>query len=172
MTTTPDPTPATPSGNDASGHDFSGTDPWAALDAPPAPNASGWVRQQLEDIHAAGTTDAASVEGRRVVVLTMLGKSSGQVREVPLMRVEHDGVYAAVASKGGAPEHPQWFHNLTAHPHLLLQDGSTVTRRVARLATDAEHAEWWPRCVEAFPPYADYQTKTDRQIPVFLLEEA
>jgi len=92
------------------------------------------------------------------------------VRKVPLMRVEHDGVYAAVASKGGAPEHPQWYFNLRAHPDLDLQDDRTVTAVRAREITGAEREQWWPRCVEAFPPYAEYQTKTDRLIPVFLLE--
>jgi deazaflavin-dependent oxidoreductase (nitroreductase family) len=105
-----------------------------------------------------------------VVLLTMLGASSGKLRKVPLMRVEHDGVYAAVASKGGAPDNPQWYANLLAHPDLDLQDGTEVRPVRAREISGAEREEWWPRCVEAFPPYAEYQAKTDRSIPVFLLE--
>ncbi|WP_409483082.1 nitroreductase family deazaflavin-dependent oxidoreductase [Arsenicicoccus dermatophilus] len=145
-------------------------DVWAALHQPAAPNPTAWVRRQLADIEAAGTTAAAEVQGRAVVVLTVLGRSSGTVRRVPLMRVEHDDVYVAVASQGGAPEHPAWYHNLLAHPQLLLQDGSETTRRVARLATDAEREQWWPRCVAAFPPYAEYAEKAGRTIPLFLLE--
>ena len=110
--------------------------------------------------------------GRRVVVLTMRGAKSGRLRKVPLMRVEHDGTYAAVASKGGAPDHPQWYFNLRAHPEITLQDGTTTTDVVAREISGAERDEWWPRCVAAYPPYADYQTKTDRLIPVLLLEPA
>lgn len=147
-------------------------DVWTRLAGPAEPNASGWVRDQIEAVEAAGTTDAASVQGMRVVVMTTLGRTSGKVRKVPVMRVEHDDVYAAVASKGGAPEHPVWYHNLLAHPELLLQDGTETTRRVARLATQAEREQWWPRCVEAFPPYAEYAEKTDRTIPLFLLERA
>ncbi|WP_338155658.1 nitroreductase family deazaflavin-dependent oxidoreductase [Arsenicicoccus piscis] len=150
--------------------DTQGTDPWAGLDSPAAPNASSWVAQQLEAIDRAGTTDAAEIKGRPVEVLTMRGARSGRVLRVPLMRVEHDGVYAAVASKGGAPDNPQWYHNVVADPHLLLQDGTTTSKVIAREIHGAERDEWWPRCVAAFPDYADYQKNTDRLIPVFLLE--
>lgn len=135
------------------------------------PEKQGWVADQLSAIDAAGTTDAASVQGRPVVVVTMRGARSGQLRRVPLMRVEHDGSYLAVASKGGAPEHPQWFHNITAHSDVLVQDGTTQHALRARLLEDGPEREaWWERAVAAFPSYADYQDKTDRQIPVFVLE--
>ena len=136
------------------------------------PSPSGWVREQVEAIEAAGDTRAVSIMNRPVVMLTMRGRKSGAVRKVPLMRVEHDGVYAAVASKGGAPEHPQWYANLRAHPRITLQDGTRSWSAVAREITGSERETWWARCVAAYPPYADYQTKTDRLIPVFLLEPA
>ncbi|WP_153505600.1 nitroreductase family deazaflavin-dependent oxidoreductase [Cumulibacter manganitolerans] len=135
------------------------------------PSPTGWVRDQVEKIEAAGTTDAADIQGMSVVLLTMIGRKSGDTLKVPLMRVEHDGVWAAVASKGGAPQHPQWYYNLTAHPDITLQDGTETYDVRARLIDGDERAEWWERCVAAFPPYAEYQTKTDRQIPVFLLEK-
>jgi deazaflavin-dependent oxidoreductase (nitroreductase family) len=136
------------------------------------PSPTGWVREQVDAIEAAGDTRAVSVMDRPVVLLTMRGARSGRTKKVPLMRVEHQGVYAAVASKGGAPEHPQWFHNLLAHPDVTLQDGTRSWRARARLLDDAERAEWWPRCVAAYPPYAEYQERADRQIPVFVLEPA
>lgn len=135
-----------------------------------APSPSEWVRQQVDEIDRTGTTSSVHIQNRPVVLLTMRGKASGKVRKVPLMRVEHDGVYAAVASKGGAPDHPLWYGNLLAEPDLDLQDGTEVTARRAREISGAEREEWWARCVEAFPPYAEYQTKTDRLIPVLLLE--
>jgi deazaflavin-dependent oxidoreductase (nitroreductase family) len=128
-----------------------------------------WVRTQVDKIEAAGTTRAVGIQGMDVVMLTMLGVS-GKVRKVPLMRVEHDGVYAAVASKGGAPEHPKWYANVRKNPVLDLQDDDRTWSVRARELEGAERDEWWPRCVEAFPPYADYQIKTDRLIPVFVLE--
>lgn len=136
------------------------------------PSPTSWVRKQVEAIEAAGTTEAAEIMGRRVMMLTMRGAKSGRLRKVPLMRVEHDGTYAAVASKGGAPKHPQWYHNLRAIPEITLQDGATTTEVVAREIAGAEREEWWQRCVAAYPPYAEYQTKTDRLIPVLLLEPA
>ncbi|WP_420114655.1 nitroreductase family deazaflavin-dependent oxidoreductase [Pseudactinotalea sp.] len=134
------------------------------------PPATAWVRDQLETIEATGDTTGVLVQGRPVVVVEILGAKSGLWRKVPLMRVEHDGVYVAVASKGGAPEHPAWFHNITANPEVTVQDGTETHEAHARLITGAERAQWWPRCVEAYPPYADYQAKTEREIPVFLLE--
>lgn len=133
------------------------------------PSPSDWVRNHVESIEAAGTTDVADIQGMPVVLLTMLGRS-GKVRKVPLMRVEHDGVYAAVASQGGAPEHPKWYGNVKANPELDLMDGTVTTTRRARELSGAEREEWWQRCVAAYPPYAEYQTKTDRQIPVLVLE--
>ncbi|WP_029138482.1 nitroreductase family deazaflavin-dependent oxidoreductase [Nakamurella lactea] len=134
------------------------------------PNATPWVRKQLEKIDATGTTRSVDVLGSPVMVLTMIGAKSGKPRRVPLMRVEHDGVYAAVASKGGAPEDPVWVRNIVANPDLTVQDGTEHHELRARLATPEERELWWPRCVAAYPSYAEYQTKTDRQIPVFLLE--
>lgn len=100
----------------------------------------------------------------------MTGAKSGKKRYVPLMRVENDGRYAIVASKGGAPEHPSWYFNLRAHPEVTLQDGESVVTLRARELEGAEREQWWQRAVEAYPPYAEYQTKTTRQIPVFVLE--
>ncbi|MCE1180223.1 MAG: nitroreductase family deazaflavin-dependent oxidoreductase [Micrococcales bacterium] len=137
------------------------------------PSTSSWVRDHVDAIEAAGTTDVADIKGLPVMLLTMTGVKTGATRKVPLMRVEHDGVYCAVASKGGAPEDPQWAANLRANPDLTVQDGTTVHEVRARLATDQERADWWPRCVAAFPDYADYQVRTDavgRTIPLFLLE--
>jgi F420H(2)-dependent quinone reductase len=103
-------------------------------------------------------------------LLTMRGAKTGKVRKVPLMRVEHDGRYAAVASQGGAPKHPVWYHNLVANPRIELQDGTAHGTFVARETTGDEKAIWWERAVAAYPDYADYQKKTDRQIPLFVLE--
>ncbi|MEO6791596.1 MAG: nitroreductase family deazaflavin-dependent oxidoreductase [Ornithinibacter sp.] len=134
------------------------------------PSPTGWVREQVEKIEEAGDTRAVSVMDRPVVMLTMRGAKTGGVRKVPLMRVEHEGVYAAVASKGGAPEHPQWFANLQADPSITLMDGTRSWPAVAREITGEEREQWWDRCVAAYPPYADYQVKTDRLIPVLVLE--
>jgi deazaflavin-dependent oxidoreductase (nitroreductase family) len=134
-----------------------------------APSTTPWVRDQVERIEAEGTTRAVAIQNRRVVLLTMLGVS-GKVRKVPLMRVEHEGVYAAVASRGGAPEHPKWYANIRKNPVLDLQDDDRTWTVRARELSGAEREQWWERCVAAFPPYADYQTKTDRLIPVFVLE--
>lgn len=135
-----------------------------------APSTTEWVRKQVDAIEETGTTTSVHIQDRPVVLLTMRGKASGKVRKVPLMRVEHEGVYAAVASKGGAPDHPQWYFNLLAHPDLDLQDGTRTRPVRAREISGAEREAWWRRCVEAFPPYVEYQTRTDRLIPVFLLE--
>ncbi|MEO5610972.1 MAG: nitroreductase family deazaflavin-dependent oxidoreductase [Ornithinibacter sp.] len=136
------------------------------------PSPTEWVRDQVEKIEEAGDTRAVSVMDRPVVMLTMRGAKTGGVRKVPLMRVEHEGVYAAVASKGGAPEHPQWFANLQADPAITLMDGTRSWPAVAREITGEERDQWWERCVAAYPPYADYQVKTDRLIPVLVLEPA
>ncbi len=136
------------------------------------PSPSEWVRKQVETIAETGTTGSVDIQGLPVVLLTMLGAKSGSVRKVPLMRVEHDGVYAAVASQGGAPEHPQWYHNLRKHPDLDLQVDTETFPVHARVVEGEEREAWWQRCVEAFPDYASYQVKTDRQIPVFVLERA
>lgn len=134
------------------------------------PSPSDWVREQVSTIDETGDTRSVSVMDRPVVMLTMRGRKTGAIRKVPLMRVEHDGVYAAVASKGGAPEHPVWYRNLQADPTITLQDGTESWTAVAREIDGAEREAWWARCVEAYPPYAEYQEKTDRLIPVLLLE--
>ncbi|KRE43395.1 nitroreductase family deazaflavin-dependent oxidoreductase [Knoellia sp. Soil729] len=133
------------------------------------PSPSDWVRKQVETIEETGTTESVDIQGRPVVMLTMNGVT-GSVRKVPLMRVEHDGLYAAVASKGGAPEHPKWYANLRKNPVLELQDGTRSWVARARELDGAEREGWWTRCVEAFPSYAEYQQNTDRLIPVFVLE--
>lgn len=133
------------------------------------PSPRAWVREQVEAIEESGTTRAVQIMDRPVVLLTMHGLS-GKVRKVPLMRVEHHGVYAAVASQGGAPEHPKWYANLRKNPVIDLQDDTRTWTARAREIDGAEREEWWERCVEAFPPYAEYQEKTDRVIPVLLLE--
>lgn len=135
-----------------------------------AEEKTGWVKEQLEKIDETGTTESVGVNGMQVVVFTVRGAKSGKLRRVPLMRVEHDGVYAAVASKGGAPKHPVWYHNITANPHVEVQDGTEKHDGVAREISGAERDEWWERAVAAFPPYKEYQDKTDRQIPVLLIE--
>lgn len=130
----------------------------------------GWVRDQTEKILATGTTEGVQVADRPIVLVTIRGAKSGKLRYTPLMRVEHDGSYALVASKGGAPEHPLWYHNLSANPHVELQDGTATKEYDARELAGDERTAWWERSVAAYPPYADYQKKTDRQIPVFVLE--
>lgn len=131
---------------------------------------ASWVRDQVAAIDAAGDTKAASIQGLDVVVLHIEGAKSGTWRKVPLMRVEHDGTYAAVASKGGAPDNPQWYYNLLANPDITVQDGTDVHAVHARVIEGEERAHWWELCVAAFPPYAEYQAGTDRTIPVFVLE--
>ena len=135
-----------------------------------APSPTDWVRTQVEKVEAAGTTDVVDIMGMPVVLLTMRGAKSGKIRKVPLMRVEHNGVYVAVASLGGAPKHPVWYYNLKADPKLTLQDGEVTKEFVAREIEGEEYDEWWQRSVAAYPPYAEYQTKTSRKIPQFVLE--
>ena len=139
-----------------------------------APSTSAWARTQAERYEASGGVEASTLNdtGRPVIVLTTLGAKSGKLRKTALMRVEHEGVYAVVASLGGAPRHPQWYFNIVAHPQVELQDGAEKHDYVAREVTGDEKAIWWERSVAAYPPYADYQAKTERQIPVFVLERA
>ena len=134
------------------------------------PSTRGWVREQVETIEETGTTASVHIQHRPVVMLTMRGRKTGAVRKVPLMRVEHEGDYLAVASVGGAPEHPQWYFNLLADPDIELQDATESWPARARELEGEERYEWWLRAVEAYPPYADYQVRTQRQIPVFVLE--
>jgi deazaflavin-dependent oxidoreductase (nitroreductase family) len=134
------------------------------------PSTQQWVRDQVEQYERSGGTEGTTLRGYPVILLTTRGAKSGKIRKTPLMRVEHDGRYAIVASLGGAPKHPVWYHNVVADPRVRLQDGPAVQELTAREVTGDEKAEWWERAVAAFPDYADYQAKTDREIPVFVLE--
>jgi deazaflavin-dependent oxidoreductase (nitroreductase family) len=129
-----------------------------------------WVREQTEAILKQGTTDGVQVKDRPIVLYTTTGAKSGKRRYVPLMRVEENGRYAMVASKGGAPDHPSWYFNVKANPTVTVQDGDKVVTLTARELSGDERAHWWQLSVAAFPPYAEYQTKTERLIPVFVLE--
>lgn len=129
-----------------------------------------WVQNQTKTILETGTTEGVEVLGRPIVLLTVRGAKTGALRYTPVMRVEHDGSYAVVASKGGAPEHPTWYHNIVAHPEIVLQDGTEAKEYTAREVDGAERAQWWERAVAAFPNYAEYQEKTERQIPLFVLD--
>ncbi|GAA1878335.1 deazaflavin-dependent oxidoreductase, nitroreductase family [Williamsia serinedens] len=136
----------------------------------PELSPTDWVRDQTEKILEQGTTDGVEVMGRPVVLFTTTGAKSGQKRYTPLMRVEENGKYAMVASKGGDPRHPAWYHNVKANPAVTVQDGTEVREMTARELSGDEREHWWSLAVDAYPPYAEYQTKTDRQIPVFVLE--
>jgi deazaflavin-dependent oxidoreductase (nitroreductase family) len=135
------------------------------------PSPWEWVRDQVEVYERSGGTEANTLldTGMPIVILTTIGRKTGAERKSPLMRVEHEGTYALVASMGGAPAHPVWYLNLTAHPdRVSLQDGPTPFCARVREIEGAEKAAWWERCVAAYPPYAEYQTRTTRQIPVVL----
>jgi F420H(2)-dependent quinone reductase len=134
------------------------------------PSPSDWARQQVEQYESSGGTEGTTMRGMPVVIVTTLGAKSGKLRKSPLMRVEHDGAYAVVASLGGAPKNPVWYYNVVANPQVELQDGPQKWDMTAREVHGAEKTQWWARAVEAYPDYADYQTKTDREIPVFVLE--
>jgi deazaflavin-dependent oxidoreductase (nitroreductase family) len=129
-----------------------------------------WVQGQTRKILDTGTTEGIKILGSPIVLLTLRGAKTDKLRYTPVMRVEHDGSYAVVASKGGAPEHPTWYYNIKAHPEFPLQDGTVTKDYVAREVEGDERAQWWERAVAAYPSYADYQEKTDRQIPVFVLD--
>lgn len=134
------------------------------------PSKAEWVRNQVEQYEGSDGTEGTTLRGMPVIILTSRGAKSGKIRKTPLMRVEHDGLYAVVASQGGAPTHPVWYYNLVAEPHVELRDGPVTSDRAARELEGVERATWWDRAVAAYPDYAEYQTKTDRLIPVFLLE--
>jgi deazaflavin-dependent oxidoreductase (nitroreductase family) len=134
------------------------------------PSKARYARKQVEKFEATDGEKGGDMKGRPIIVLTSVGAKSGKLRKTPLMRVEHDGTYAVVASLGGAPEHPVWFYNLKANPHVELQDLATKRDYSAREVSGDEKTLWWDRAVEAWPDYANYQKKTDRQIPVFVLE--
>lgn len=133
------------------------------------PSTSDWARKQAETFEASNGHEGGSLNGMSIIVLTSVGAKTGKLRKTPLMRVEHEGEYAVVASLGGAPKHPVWYHNLKANPHVELQDVDRKGDYLAREVTGDEKAVWWERAVAAFPPYAEYQKKTERQIPVFVL---
>ncbi|WP_018179683.1 nitroreductase family deazaflavin-dependent oxidoreductase [Jongsikchunia kroppenstedtii] len=137
-----------------------------------APSTSDWAREQADKIVESGGKEGTSMRGMPVVLLTTVGAKSGKLRRTPLMRVEHDGTYAVVASLGGAPKNPVWYYNVVANPDVELQDGTETFDLRAREVSGDEKAIWWERAVAAYPDYADYQAKTDRQIPVFVLEPA
>ncbi len=142
------------------------------LDGKYAPSPRTWVREQVELYESSAGAQGTTLRdtGLPVVIVTNVGAHSGKLRKTPLMRVEHEGCYAAVASKGGAPDHPLWYANLLANPLVELQDGPVKRDMVAREVHGEERAQWWERAVAAFPPYAEYQQKTEREIPVFVLE--
>jgi deazaflavin-dependent oxidoreductase (nitroreductase family) len=134
------------------------------------PSTQQWVRDQVELYESSGGREGTTLRDLPVVIMTNRGVKSGKLRKTPVMRVEHDGRYAAVASKGGMPTHPVWYYNLVENPDIELQDGPVKTDMTARLVTGDEKATWWKRAVAAYPDYADYQEKTTREIPVFVLE--
>ena len=131
-----------------------------------------FVRDQVELYESSGGTEGTTLQDLPVIILTTLGAKSGKIRKSPLMRVEHNGSYAVVASMGGAPTHPVWYHNVVADPRVELQDGPARQDMLAREVTGDEKAAWLARAVEAFPNYAEYQKNTDREIPIIVLEPA
>ncbi|MGE2713840.1 nitroreductase family deazaflavin-dependent oxidoreductase [Mycolicibacterium litorale] len=133
------------------------------------PSTSDWAREQAEKFMESGGTEATELNGKPIILLTTVGAKTGKLRKTPLMRVEHQGEYAVVASLGGAPKHPVWYHNLKKNPRVELQDQTVTKEYDAREVFGSEKAEWWERAVEVWPDYAEYQKKTDREIPVFVL---
>ncbi|WP_319436470.1 nitroreductase family deazaflavin-dependent oxidoreductase [Mycobacterium sp. RTGN5] len=133
------------------------------------PSTSDWARENAELIMSSDGAEGTELKGKPVILLTTVGAKTGKIRKTPLMRVEHEGDYAVVASLGGAPKNPVWYYNIKAHPQVELQDGTTHAEYQAREVFGDEKAAWWERAVEAWPDYAEYQQKTDRQIPVFVL---
>jgi deazaflavin-dependent oxidoreductase (nitroreductase family) len=142
-----------------------------SLDGEYEPSPAQWVRDQVTEYEASGGQRANTLRdtGLPVVIVTTRGNKSGKIRKMALMRVEHDGQYALVASMGGAPKHPVWYYNLTADPNaVMLQDGPEPFEVEVRELDGDERAQWWDRAVAAYPPYAEYQQKTSRTIPVLL----
>ena len=138
------------------------------------PSTSEWVAEQVADYESSGGTRANTLRdtGIPVIIVTMMGARSGKVRKIALMRVEHDGDYALVASKGGHPDHPDWYHNLIASPVAMIQDGPVPHDVIVREVHGAERQLWWERSVEVFPPYAEYQARTEREIPLLVATRA
>jgi deazaflavin-dependent oxidoreductase (nitroreductase family) len=147
-----------------------GVDGGMAIQGEYDPSPAKWVRDQVEEYESSGGTQGTTMHDRPVVILTTQGARSGKLRKSPLMRVEHDGTYAIVASLGGAPKNPAWYYNVLTNPEVELQDGSERRQYVAREISGDEKEIWWERAVAAFPDYAAYQRKTSREIPVFVLE--
>jgi deazaflavin-dependent oxidoreductase (nitroreductase family) len=146
-----------------------------AIDGEYVPSTAAWVRDQVAEYEGSGGTSGTTLRdtGLPVVIVTNRGAKTGAVRKTPLMRVENEGRYLAVGSKGGAPKNPVWVYNLRTNPQVVLQDGARTWEMTAREVTgEEERAAWWERAVAAYPPYADYQRKTDRLIPLFVLEPA
>jgi F420H(2)-dependent quinone reductase len=137
-----------------------------------APSTRDWVREQAERYELSNGAEADTLLGKPIILMTCLGAATGKLRKVPLMRVEHEGEYAAVASYGGRPEHPAWHHNLKRNPRVLVQDRTVRREYLAREVSGEERSRWWERAVAAYPEYADYQTKTTREIPIFVLTPA
>lgn len=134
-----------------------------------APSPLDWSREQADTYMKSGGTEGTQLQGKPVILLTTVGAKTGKLRKTPLMRVEHDGQYAIVASMGGAPKNPVWYNNVVKNPRVELQDGTVTGDYDAREVFGDEKAIWWQRAVAVWPDYASYQTKTDRQIPVFVL---
>lgn len=144
-----------------------------ALEGEYEPSPAQWVRDQVAEFEASNGQRANVLRGNPdwpIVVITSVGAKSGKLRKNPVMRVERDGTYVAIASKGGADDHPTWYHNFLAHPEVELQDGPEKHTYTARLVTGEERADWWRLAVDTWDTYAEYQQKTDREIPVFVLE--
>lgn len=143
-----------------------------AIDGEYVPSPRGWVRDQVEEYEGSGGASGTTLRetGLPVIIVTNRGAKTGAVRKTPLMRVEHEGSYAAVGSMGGAPRNPVWVYNLRQNPEVVLRDGAQTREMTAREVTGDERAAWWERAVAAYPPYAEYQRRTDRLIPVFVLE--
>ena len=134
------------------------------------PSTDRYAREQAEAFERSGGAEKNTMRGVPIIVLTSIGAASGKLRKTPLMRVEHEGRYAIVASKGGAPKHPAWYRNVVEHPHVELQDGALKRDYTARLLQGAEREEWWRRATAVWPDYDAYTKRTDREIPVFVLE--
>lgn len=143
-----------------------------AIEGEYVPSTAQWVRDQVDEYEGSGGTTGTTLRdtGLPVVIITNRGAKTGAIRKTPLMRVEHEGSYAAVGSKGGAPQHPVWVYNLRKYPQVVVQDGAETWAMTARELTGAERGQWWERAVAAYPPYREYQQRTDRLIPVFVLE--
>ena len=140
-----------------------------ALTGQYAPSARPGSRQQAETYEASGGTQAADLMGTPIIVLTSVGATTGLLRKNPLIRIEHDGQYAALASNGGSPSHPAWYYNVARNPHVELQDGATKKDYLAHLAAGHERALWWQRAVTVWPDFQDYTVGLDRTIPLFVL---